>query len=65
MTTEDETNGLAGSFVDDTVLLSRDKLEKMANAWMFVDDDTLVVDSTINSGLGLDGEGNGNGASAG
>ena len=31
MTTEDETNGLAGSFVDDLVLLSRDKLEEMAN----------------------------------
>ena len=58
-------NSLAGSFVDDPVLLSRDKLEEMANAWMFVEDDPLVVDLAIDNELGLDGEGNGNGLGAG
>ena len=61
MTTEDQINGLTGSFVDDPVLLSTNKLEEMANAWMFVEKKSLVVDSIIDNKLGLDGDGKCNG----
>ena len=60
MTAEDGTNGLAWLFVDDPDPLSRDKFGKMANTWMFMDVDPLVVDSTIDNELGLDSEGNSN-----
>ena len=49
MTTEDGTNGLAGSFADDTVLVSRDEVKEMANAWMFLEGDSLVVYLTIDN----------------
>ena len=65
MPVEDRTNDLAGSFTDDPVLLSRDELEEMTDAWMLVEDNPLVVDSTIDNELGLDGEGNGNGTGVG
>ena len=65
MTVEDGTNTLAGSFTDDPVPLSRDDLEEMANACMFVKDHPLVVDLTTDKELGLDDEGNGNGNGAG
>ena len=65
MTTEDGTNGLAGLFADDVVLLSRDKLEEMPNACIFAEDNLLVLDLTIDNNLGLDVEGNGNDVDAG
>ena len=37
----------------------------MTNTWMFVEDDPLVVDLTIDNKLGLDGEGNGKGTGVG
>ena len=35
-------------------------MDEMTNKWMFVEDDPLVVDLTIDNELGLDGEGNSN-----
>ena len=59
------TNGLAQSFADDPVPLSRVELEEMATAWVFVEDDPVIIDSTIDEELGIDGQGSGTGVDAG
>ena len=58
---EDVTSGLAGSFTDDPVPLSREELQEMANALVFVEDDPVVNDTAIDEQCGLDGEGTGTG----
>ena len=64
-TAEDETSALAGSFADDPVPLSSEKLEEMANTWMFIEDDPVMVNSMIDDTCGLDGEGTGTGSGEG
>ena len=58
----DVSHGLAQSFADNPVPLSRAELEEMATAWVFVEDDPLVMDQTVDEELGLDGEGPGTSA---
>ena len=58
----DGSHGLAKSFADDPVPLSRAELEEMATAWVFVEEDPLVIDQTVDEEFGLDGEGPGSGA---
>ena len=65
MMIEDGTNSLVGMFVDDPVPLSIDNLEGMANSWVFVKEDSLVVNSIIDNELELDDEGHNNGDGVG